>query len=119
MMTRGSSIPGHILTTYLPPPRRKKGDGPLVHREIYFKPKNSKATLPTQTTCPPALMVGVEVDAIDFEPEEDDLMDDETKMDDGNANVVPTPTPKLKSTIMGDTSRLNDGGLDNTKRRGF
>jgi hypothetical protein len=68
MMARGSSIPGHILTTHLPPPRRKKGDGPLVHREIYFKPKNSKATLPAQRTCPVALMAGAEVDVMDSEP---------------------------------------------------
>jgi hypothetical protein len=119
MMARGSSIPGHILTTHLPPPRNKKEDGPLVHREIYFKPKNSKATLPAQTTYSPALMAGAEVDAIDFELEEDDLMDDDTKMDDGNADVVPTPTPKLKSTITGYTSRLGDDSPNNTKRRGF
>ena len=56
---------------------------------------------------------------MDFEPEEDDLMDDAMTMDDGNAKTVPTPTPKLKSTIMGGTSRLDDGGPDNTKRRGF
>jgi hypothetical protein len=78
MMARSSSIPGHIITTHLPPPRRKKGDGPLVHREIYFKPNNSKATLSAQRTFPVALMVGVEVDAMDSEPEEDDLMDDDT-----------------------------------------
>jgi hypothetical protein len=119
MMARGSSIPGHILTTHLPLPRRKKGDGPLVHREIYFKPKNSKATLPAQRTCPVALMVGAEVDAMDSELEEDDLMDDDTTMDDGNAETVPTPVPKLKSTIMGRTSQLSDGGPDNTKRRSF
>jgi hypothetical protein len=103
-MARGSSIPGHILTTHLPPPRRKKGDGPLVHREIYFKPKNSKATLPAQRTCPIALMPGAEVDVMDSEPEEDDLMGDDTTMDDGNAETVPTPAPKLKSTITGGTS---------------
>jgi hypothetical protein len=68
MMARGSSIPGHILTTHLPSSRRKKGDGPLVHREIYFKPKNSKATLPAQRTYPVALMAGAEVDAMDSEP---------------------------------------------------
>jgi hypothetical protein len=115
-MARGSSILGHILTTHLPPPRSKKGDGPLVHREIYFKPKNSKETLPAQRTCPVALMVGAEVDVMDFEPEEDDLMDDDMTMDDVNAETVPTPVPKLKSTIMGGTSRLSDGGPDNTKR---
>jgi hypothetical protein len=61
MMARGSSILGHILTTHLPPPRSKKGYGSLVHREIYFKPENSKETLPTQRTCPVALMVSIEV----------------------------------------------------------
>jgi hypothetical protein len=84
-MARGSSIPGHILTTHLPPPRRKKGDGPLVHREIYFKTNNSKATLSAQRTCPIALMVGAEVDVMDSELEEDDMMGDDTTMDDGNA----------------------------------
>jgi hypothetical protein len=103
MMARGTSIPGHILTTHLPPPRRKKGDGPLVHREIYFKPNNSNATLPAQTTFRLALIPGADVDAMDFEPEEDDLMDDDTTMDDGNAETGPTTTPKLKSTIMGAT----------------
>jgi hypothetical protein len=69
MMSRGSSIPGNILNTHLPPPRRKKGYGPLVDREIYFKPKISKAILPTQRTCPLALMAGADLDAMDFEPE--------------------------------------------------
>ena len=88
-MAKGSTIPGHILTIHLPPPRSKNEDGPLVHQEIYFKPKNSKATLPTQRTYPVALMVGPEVDVMDFEPEEYDLMDDDMTMDDGNADIVP------------------------------
>ena len=46
-------------------------------------------------------MADAEVDVVNFEPEEDDLMDDDTTMDDGNADDVPTPVPKLKSTIMG------------------
>jgi hypothetical protein len=33
------------------------------------------------------------------EPEEDDLMDDDTKMEDGNEENLPTHAPKLKSTI--------------------
>jgi hypothetical protein len=93
MMTRGSSTPGHILTTHLPPPRSKKGDGPLVHRVIYFKPDNSKATPPTQTTYPLALMAGTEVDVVDFEPGEDDLKDDDKAMDDGNVDIVPLLHP--------------------------
>jgi len=99
MMTRSSSSLGNILITHLPPPRSKRGDGPLVHREIYFKTKNSKETIPSQTTYHPASMVGA--------------------MDDRNVDVVPTPAPKLKSTIMGGTSQLGDGDPENTKIRGF
>jgi hypothetical protein len=61
-------------------------------------------------------MAGTKVDAMDSELEEDDLMDDDTTMDDGNAETVPTPVPKLKSTITCETSRLSDGGPNNTKR---
>jgi hypothetical protein len=119
MMTRGSSILGHILTTYIHPLRRKKGDCPLVHREIYFKTNNSKATPPSQTACPPAFIAGAEVDVIDFESGEYDLMDDDTEMDNGNRDIVPTTTPKLKSTIMEGTFDLGDGDPKKTKRRGF
>jgi RNA-binding protein 8A len=91
----------------------------LVCREIYFKPKNSKATPPTQTTCPLALMANAEVDADDFESEEDDLMDGDKTMDDGNVDIVPTSAPKLKSTITGGTFQLSDGGPDKTEGRGF
>jgi hypothetical protein len=42
-----------------------------------------------------------------------------TTMDDGNEDVVPTPAPKLKSTIIGGTSHLGDGGPDKTKGRDF
>ena len=79
-MAIGSTIPGHILTIHLPPPRRKQGDGPLVHQEIYFKPKNSKATLPAQRTCPVAFMVGAQFDVMNSEPKEDDLMADDMAM---------------------------------------
>jgi hypothetical protein len=109
-MARGSTILGNILTTHLPPPRRKKGDGPLVHREIYFKPKNSKETLSAQRTYPAAFMAGAEVDVMDFDPEEDDLMGDDIEMDDGNVETLSTHAPKLKSTITGGTSWLSDGG---------
>jgi hypothetical protein len=103
-MDIGSTIPGHILTTHLLPPRSKKGDGPLVQREIYFKPKNSKATLPTQRTCLVPFMAGADVDVMNFKPKEDDLMGDDTTMDDGNAETLPTPAPKLKSTITNELS---------------
>jgi hypothetical protein len=64
-------------------------------------------------------MVDAEVDAVDFELEEDDLMGDDTMMDDGNVDVVPTTAPKLKSTITGATYWLDDDDLDNTKGRGL
>jgi hypothetical protein len=38
------------------------------------------------------------------EPEEDDLLDDDMAMDDRNAENLPTPMPKLKSTIMNGPS---------------
>jgi RNA-binding protein 8A len=64
-------------------------------------------------------MVDAEVDAVNFEPEEYDMMDDDMMMDDGNSDIVPTPMPKIKSTIMGGTSQLDDGGPNKTKGRGF
>jgi hypothetical protein len=119
MMAIGSSILGHILTTHLPPPMSKNVYGALVHEEIYFKPNNSEETLPAQTTCPLALMDDTKVDVMDCEPKEDDIMDDDMTMDDGNTETVTTPVPKFKSTITCSTSHLGDGGPDNTKRRSF
>jgi hypothetical protein len=115
-MTGSSIIPRHILTTHLPLRRIKKEYGPLVHRAIYFKPKNSKATLPTQRTYLVAFMVDAQVDVMNSEPKEDDLMVDDMEMDDGNAENLPTLAPKYKSTIMDRNSLLDDGGPDNTKR---
>ena len=43
-------------------------------------------------------------------------MGDDMTMDDGNSKTVPTLVPKLKSTIMGGTYWLSDGGPDNIKR---
>jgi hypothetical protein len=60
-------------------------------------------------------MAGIEVDVMNSEPEEVDLMGDDMTMDDGNVENLPTPVPKLKSTIRDRTSRLGDGGPENTK----
>jgi len=46
-------------------------------------------------------------------------MDDDMKMDDANADIVPTPTLKFKSTITRGTSWIGDGDPDKNKRRGF
>ncbi|KAG5517493.1 hypothetical protein RHGRI_038035 [Rhododendron griersonianum] len=52
-------------------------------------------------------MANVDVEAVDFEPEEDDLMDDDGAVD-ADAAII----PKLKSAITG-------GGPKRTKGRGF
>ncbi|XP_057841714.2 RNA-binding protein Y14A [Cryptomeria japonica] len=75
-------------------------------------------------------MAGAEVDAVDFEPEDDDLMDDDATMEEAttnaNADMAPSvPAPKLKSTITGTTSQLQlsdgheQGPPKKTKGRGF
>jgi hypothetical protein len=40
-------------------------------------------------------MAATEVDVMDSKPEEDDLMIDDTKMDDGNAEMAVLTTPKV------------------------
>jgi hypothetical protein len=40
-------------------------------------------------------MAGIEVDAMDSESEEDDMMNDDTTMDDGNTDIFPTLAPKF------------------------
>jgi hypothetical protein len=114
-MARGSTIPGHILTAHLPPARRKKGDGPLVHSRDIFQAKEFQGNPACSENLPVALMAGAEVDVMDSN-REDDLMGDDAAMDDDNADTVPTLVPKFKSTIMVETSQLSDGGPDNTKR---
>jgi hypothetical protein len=52
--------------------------------------------LAAQRTCPVAVMPIAELYAMNSKPEEDDLMDDDTTMDDGNEKNIPTPGPKLK-----------------------
>ncbi|THU49407.1 hypothetical protein C4D60_Mb06t09250 [Musa balbisiana] len=52
-----------------------------------------------------------DVEVVDFEPDEDDLMDEEI----GAAEVDPSPAPKLRSTIAGSGS----SGPRKTKGRGF
>jgi hypothetical protein len=115
-MARGSTITWHILTIHLPPPKIKKVDGPLVHREIYFKIKKSIATLDGQRTCRVVVIAIAEVDAMNSELKEDDLMGHDTTMDDGNEENLPTPSPKLKLTIMNGPSWLDDRSHENTKR---
>lgn len=65
-------------------------------------------------------MTTVEVDAVDFEPEEDDLLDDEPMEE---ADAPPLPAPKLKSTItstsVGTSAVMPGAGSRKTKGRGF
>ena len=60
-------------------------------------------------------MAAVDVEAVDFEPDEDDLMDED-------ANVSPQPVPKLRSTISGGRPGYSAGDSNvarKTKGRGF
>ncbi|XP_074574078.1 RNA-binding protein Y14A-like [Curcuma longa] len=59
-----------------------------------------------------AAVVG-EVDVVDFEPDEDDLMDEDV----GAAEADPSPAPKLRSTVAGSGS--TGLGPRKTKGRGF
>ncbi|XP_022968337.1 RNA-binding protein Y14-like [Cucurbita maxima] len=62
-------------------------------------------------------MASADVEAVDFEPEEDDLMDEDGAAE---ADVSPRATfPKLKSAITGGASSTLAGGLKKTKGRGF
>ncbi|KAL3702047.1 hypothetical protein R1sor_020069 [Riccia sorocarpa] len=65
-------------------------------------------------------MATQEVDAVDFEPEEDDLLDDDVQMED--AEAPPAPQPKLKSTITSTSagsSQVPGAAARKTKGRGF
>jgi RNA-binding protein 8A len=69
------------------------------------------------------------VDAVDFEPEEDDLLDEDVAMEDLDTPPAPAPAPKLKSTIITSGtggSRMGGGAAAaaaaagrKTKGRGF
>ncbi|GMH10317.1 hypothetical protein Nepgr_012158 [Nepenthes gracilis] len=60
-------------------------------------------------------MAAAEVEAVDFEPEEDDLMDEDAAADD---EAPRAPLPKLKSAITGGSSSTF-GAAKKTKGRGF
>ncbi|KAG6590187.1 RNA-binding protein Y14 [Cucurbita argyrosperma subsp. argyrosperma] len=62
-------------------------------------------------------MASADVEAVDFEPEEDDLMDEDGAAE---ADASPrAPFPKLKSAITGGASSSLAGGPKKTKGRGF
>lgn len=60
-------------------------------------------------------MAGTEAEAVDFEPEEDDLMDEDGAMD---ADPSPVPQPRLRSTVYA-SGGSGGGGPKKTKGRGF
>ncbi|XP_031492867.1 RNA-binding protein Y14A [Nymphaea colorata] len=60
-------------------------------------------------------MAGAEAEAVDFEPEEDDLMDEDGAMD---ADPSPVPQPRLRSTVYA-SGGSGGGGPKKTKGRGF
>lgn len=59
-----------------------------------------------------AAVVG-DVEVVDFEPDEDDLMDEDV----GAGEADPSPVPKLRSTVAGSGS--SGLGPRKTKGRGF
>lgn len=67
-------------------------------------------------------MATQDMDAVDFEPDvEDDLLDEDTAMEEGEAAPAPA-APKLKSTITSGsagTSQAGFGAFKKTKGRGF
>ncbi|KAA0067224.1 RNA-binding protein 8A [Cucumis melo var. makuwa] len=70
---------------------------------------------PLTNICLP--MASADVEAVDFEPEEDDLMDEDGAAE---ADASPrAPFPKLKSAITGGASSSLSGGPKKTKGRGF
>lgn len=71
-------------------------------------------------------MMAAEVDAVDFEPEDDDLLDDDVPMEEIMDVSPAVPPPKLRSTITtsavgGGASQLASaaGTGRKTKGRGF
>ncbi|XP_024962721.1 RNA-binding protein Y14-like isoform X2 [Cynara cardunculus var. scolymus] len=61
-----------------------------------------------------------DVDALDFEPDDDDLMDEDAAVDvDASSPRTSTPIPKLKSAITGGAVTVASSIPRKTKRRGF
>ncbi|CAA6654209.1 unnamed protein product [Spirodela intermedia] len=66
-------------------------------------------------------MAAADVEAVDFEPDEDDLMDEDGAVD-VDVSPVPQPLPKLRSTITSGRSAYAAGESSvtrKTKGRGF
>uniref|UniRef100_A0A0D9WCJ6 RNA-binding protein 8A n=1 Tax=Leersia perrieri TaxID=77586 RepID=A0A0D9WCJ6_9ORYZ len=57
-----------------------------------------------------AAVTNADVEAVDFDPDDDDLMDEDV------GEPTPAPAPRLRSTIAGGG---DDGGARRTKGRGF
>lgn len=58
-----------------------------------------------------------DVEVVDFEPDDDDLMDEDAVAD---ADASPTaPAPKLRSAVTGGASSFAVGETRKTKGRGF
>lgn len=62
-----------------------------------------------------------DVEAVDFEPEDDDLMDDDGGAAEGSASPRAPPLPKLKSAIAGGGAGVSSSlsAPKKTKGRGF
>ncbi|KAG5253863.1 RNA-binding protein [Salix suchowensis] len=64
-------------------------------------------------------MANTEAEAVDFEPEDDDLMDEEGAADVDASSSPRAPLPKLKSAITGGSATSSLSAPKKTKGRGF
>ncbi|KAJ6964509.1 RNA-binding protein Y14-like [Populus alba x Populus x berolinensis] len=64
-------------------------------------------------------MANTEAEAVDFEPEEDDLMDEDGAADADASSSPRAPLPKLKSAITGGSTSSSLSAPKKTKGRGF
>ncbi|KAI5576403.1 hypothetical protein BDE02_09G043100 [Populus trichocarpa] len=64
-------------------------------------------------------MANTEAEAVDFEPEDDDLMDEDGAVDVDVSSSPRAPLPKLKSAITGGSASPSLSAPKKTKGRGF
>jgi len=64
-------------------------------------------------------MANTEAEAVDFEPEDDDLMDEDGAADVDVSSSPRAPLPKLKSAITGGSASPSLSAPKKTKGRGF
>lgn len=90
---------------------------PYIQTIITLPIKKPQPIAAVQNHRTPAMANATEIDTIDFEPDDDDLMEEETAVEiDASSPRVSSHIPKLKSAITGG---LGLGVGKKTKGRGF